>query len=172
MRSCRGGQSESRTLDFDTRNLLSAGITYDVPAPNGIPGSPCRTSRLVCGRLSCAHSALPVEVYDGEFFTLKNAYAYVRPDLIRGNPLYLYGSQYPGGKAFDPAAFAAPPTDSNGDPSGRVVWAATLFVDSPLLNGISRFTGIFRYGSQRNFNFGQKCLRVESSQLRATYRGY
>ena len=102
--------------DFDTRNSLSAGITYDVPAPNVSRAVRVALRGWSADALVVAHSALPVEVYDGEFFTLKNAYAYVRPDLIPGNPLYLYGSQYPGGKAFNPAAFAAPPTDSNGDP--------------------------------------------------------
>ena len=102
--------------DFDTRNSLSAGITYDVPAPNVARAVRAALRGWSADALVMAHSPLPVEVYDGEFFTLKNAYAYVRPDLIPGNPLYLYGSQYPGGKAFNPAGFAAPPTDSNGDP--------------------------------------------------------
>jgi hypothetical protein len=35
----------------------------------------------------------------------------IRPDLIHEIPLYLYGGQYPGGKAFNPAVFADPPTD-------------------------------------------------------------
>lgn len=102
--------------DFDTRNSFSAGVTYDVPRP-----SDRRVPRLIFGgwstdALVIAHSAPPVEVYDGEFFSLKSAYAQVRPDLIGGVSLYLSGPQYPGGKAFNPAAFAPPPTDSNGDP--------------------------------------------------------
>jgi hypothetical protein len=28
-----------------------------------------------------------------------------RPDLVQGQPLYLYGDGYPGGKRFNPAAF-------------------------------------------------------------------
>jgi hypothetical protein len=31
-----------------------------------------------------------------------------RPNVVAGQPLYLYGSQYPGGKRFNPAAFATP----------------------------------------------------------------
>ncbi len=37
----------------------------------------------------------------------------IRPDIVRGQPFYLYGSQYPGGKAFNPAAFTDPPFDPN-----------------------------------------------------------
>jgi hypothetical protein len=40
---------------------------------------------------------------------------YPRPDVVPGVPLVLYGSQYPGGKAFNPAAFTAPPTGQQGD---------------------------------------------------------
>ena len=38
-----------------------------------------------------------------------------RPDLVPGQPLYLYGSGYPGGKSFNPAAFLATPTGVEGD---------------------------------------------------------
>ena len=31
-----------------------------------------------------------------------------RPDIVAGQPLYLYGSQYPGGKRFNPDAFVTP----------------------------------------------------------------
>jgi len=102
--------------DFDTRHSLSAGATYQVP----------RIGRGVLSRLLfdgwsaqtlvMAHSAMPVDVYDGAYFTLKNAYAYVRPDIVPGQAFYLFGPQYPGGKAFNPDAFISPPTDSSGNP--------------------------------------------------------
>jgi len=38
-------------------------------------------------------------------------FADVRPDFVPGVPVYLYGSQHPGGKAFNPAAFTNPPVD-------------------------------------------------------------
>jgi hypothetical protein len=37
----------------------------------------------------------------------------VRPDVVPGQPLYLDGSTYPGGKAFNPLAFKDPPLDPN-----------------------------------------------------------
>src|SRR5262249_27465946 len=33
----------------------------------------------------------------------------VRPDVVAGQPFYLFGPQFPGGKAFNPAAFTPPP---------------------------------------------------------------
>jgi hypothetical protein len=58
-----------------------------------------------------ARSAPPVDVFDGNFESLNGSglLVDVRPDLVPGVPTYLYGSQYPGGKAFNPAAFRNPP---------------------------------------------------------------
>jgi hypothetical protein len=40
---------------------------------------------------------------------------YPRPNVVPGQPLELYGSQYPGGKILNSAAFSAPPTGQQGD---------------------------------------------------------
>jgi hypothetical protein len=59
-------------------------------------------------------SAPPVDVSDTNFQFLSGLInADVRPDFVPGVPVYLYGSQYPGGKAFNPAAFKDPPVDPN-----------------------------------------------------------
>jgi hypothetical protein len=99
--------------DFDVRHAFSAGITYDVPTPKGN-----RVTSAMLGGWSTQNSlqmrtALPVDVSDANFFTFKGAYAAVRPDRVSGQPLYLFGAQYPGGKAFNPAAFTDPPSDPN-----------------------------------------------------------
>jgi hypothetical protein len=55
-------------------------------------------------------------VYDFLIFNLSTGIpAFVRPDVVPGQPFYLFGSQYPGGKAFNPAAFVPPPTDKQGN---------------------------------------------------------
>jgi hypothetical protein len=101
--------------DFDIRNAFSMAVTYDIPAP--------KTHGLVTAilqgwsleNLVLARSAPPVDLTDGNFsqlfsdFTLGN----IRPDIVPGQPLYLYGPQYPGGKAFNRAAFTDPPIDPN-----------------------------------------------------------
>ena len=102
--------------DFDVRNAFSAGITYDIPAPklNGL------TNAIVRGwsteNFIMARSAPPVDISDLNIFSFENGVAgAIRPDLVSGEPFYLYSSQYPGGKAFNPAAFTAPPIDDNGN---------------------------------------------------------
>jgi hypothetical protein len=102
--------------DFDIRNAASVGVTYDVPAlhVNGFAKMALRGWSIQ--NIFQAHSALPVNVYDGSFSFLLNAITLVRPDVVPGQPFYLYGPQYPGGKALNRAAFVDPPVDSNGNP--------------------------------------------------------
>ncbi|HEX2711337.1 MAG TPA: hypothetical protein VHM88_03810, partial [Candidatus Acidoferrales bacterium] len=62
-----------------------------------------------------ARSAPPVDVGTVDV-TFPNISAGVRPDLVGNVPVYLYGPQYPGGKALNAAAFKDPPTDASGNP--------------------------------------------------------
>jgi len=57
-----------------------------------------------------ARSAPPVDIYYSFLGQLSNGFfTNPRPDIVPGQPFYLYGSQYPGGTAFNPGAFTAPP---------------------------------------------------------------
>jgi hypothetical protein len=110
--------------DFDIRNSLSAALTYDIPVRklNAFTDGVLRGWSLQT--IVQARSAPPVNVFDGLFSELFNGMANVRPDLVAGQPLYLFGTQCqslpaphcPGGKALNPAAFTAPPTDASGNP--------------------------------------------------------
>jgi hypothetical protein len=102
--------------DFDIRHVLSIGATYDVPDVhiNSL------TNTILHGwslqNVIQVHSAAPVNVFDSDFLQLAQFSASVRPDKVAGQPFYLVGSQYPGGKALNSAAFVPPPTDPNGNP--------------------------------------------------------
>ena len=105
--------------DFDIRNTFSGALTYDIPVPkrNALANAILRgwsTENIIQVR-----SAPPVNVYYGTFSLLSNFSAQVRPNLVSGQPLYLSGSQYPGGKKFNPAAFTAPPLGTNNLPTGQ-----------------------------------------------------
>jgi len=118
--------------DFDIRNAFSAGVTYDVPAPKSVGFVRAFVRGWSLQGLIVARSSAPVDVSDGIFQVFNNGiFADVRPDLVPGEPLYLHGSQCsaalvqplvsngqpvppcPGGKGFNPAAFADPPYDPN-----------------------------------------------------------
>jgi hypothetical protein len=99
--------------DFDIRNAFSMGLTYDIPSPRMNVIANAIVHGWSTENIIEARSAPPVEIYDAHFSSYNSRFGRVRPDLIPGQPLYLYGSQYPGGKAFNPAAFTDPPKGSS-----------------------------------------------------------
>jgi hypothetical protein len=101
--------------DFDVRNAFSTGLTYDVPAPKGNAFVHTILRGWSAESIIQARSAPPVDVYYSVFGQLSNGFATnVRPDVVAGQPFYLHGPQYPGGKAFNPTAFTSPPVTPAG----------------------------------------------------------
>jgi hypothetical protein len=124
------GKGNRGPSDFDIRNGFSLGLTYDIPAPriNGFANAILRgwsTENFILAR-----SAPPLNITDTNFFSgfTGGIYANIRPDVVPGQPLYLYGSQCadvlvnplvpsgqnvpscPGGKGINPSAFTDPPS--------------------------------------------------------------
>jgi len=98
--------------DFDVRSAFSTGVTYDVPAPNGNAFARTILRGWSADNMIQARSAPPVNLFYGDLSDLSNGFfTGVRPDVVPGQPLYLYGLQYPAGRAFNPAAFTSPPLD-------------------------------------------------------------
>ena len=99
--------------DFDVRHSFSSALSYEV---QGTKGKGRFTDGLTSGwavdSLFRIQSADPVNVTTGivPVFGLwwNSDAANQRPDVVPGEPLYLYGSQYPGGKRINPDAFAKP----------------------------------------------------------------
>jgi hypothetical protein len=109
--------SQRGNSDFDVRNNLQGGISWDLPAS----ASARLTNILLSGwgldaRLS-VRSAFPVTLVGNEL--IDPATGNLTPgelNLVAGQPTYLYGSQYPGGKAINPGAFSLPPGISGDAP--------------------------------------------------------
>jgi len=117
---------------FDIRNAFSAALTYNVrPPKTTVVGNAILRGWSVQNVVQ-ARSALPVDIIDGSIYNFSNgAVAFIRPDLVPGNPLYVFGARCasvfqqlgdlpqgvscPGGKGFNPSAFTPPPTDANGN---------------------------------------------------------
>jgi hypothetical protein len=100
--------------DFDIRHSFTTGVTYDLPSAGSH-----KVTRTILGGWSLngfllARSAPPVNVIGGIFFAAGTV-LYPRPNLNPGVPLELYGSQYPGGKILNEAAFGAAPAGQQGD---------------------------------------------------------
>ena len=100
---------------FDIRHTLSVGATYQLPLLNVN-----RFANQIMGGWSVesvlqTRSASPVDILDYHTSLMLNTLqdAAIRPDVVPGVPLYLYGPQFPGHKALNPAAFTDPPVDPN-----------------------------------------------------------
>jgi hypothetical protein len=100
--------------DFDIRHAFTAGVTYNLPSPQSNKIAHAAVGGWSVDSFIFARTAPPVDVLSGIVFADGIA-LYPRPDVVPGLPLVLYGSQYPGGKAFNAAAFTAPPTGQQGD---------------------------------------------------------
>jgi hypothetical protein len=100
--------------DFDIRHSFAAGVTYDLPSPESNRIAHAALGGWSVDSFIFARTAPPVDVVSG-LVLADGIDLYPRPDVVPGVPLVLYGSQYPGGKAFNPAAFTAPPTGQEGD---------------------------------------------------------
>jgi hypothetical protein len=99
--------------DFDIRHSFSTGITYDLPTPRANKFLSELSGGWSVESLILARSAPPVDITDANFYTFNSGVnADIRPDVVSSESFYLYGPQYPGGRAFNSAAFADPPTDS------------------------------------------------------------
>jgi TonB dependent receptor/Carboxypeptidase regulatory-like domain len=99
--------------DFDIRHAFTAGITYNLPSPQSNKIAHAALGGWSVDSFIFARTAPPVDVVGAIEFADGIA-LYPRPDVVPGAPLVFYGSQYPGGKAFNPAAFT-PPTGQQGD---------------------------------------------------------
>ena len=98
--------------DFDIRHAFTTGITYDIPQVHGNAVVRSVLRDWSVDSVILARSAPPVEIIDSNLFEFNSGFnSNIRPDIVPGNPFYLYGNQYPGGKAFNAAAFVDPPID-------------------------------------------------------------
>ncbi len=104
--------------DFDVRNALSIALTYDVPVPKGNVFANAILRGWSTENIIQARSAPPVDVVYGNLQPLSNFFLTTpRPDVVAGVPLYLYGPQYPGGKAINNTLGAVAGGCSDGNPS-------------------------------------------------------
>jgi hypothetical protein len=112
------GNVNRGSSDFDIRHSVSLGLTYDVPAPKKSVLAKAIFGGWSTENLLLVRSAPPVDLIDENYFAFDGGViANVRPDVVLGQAIYLYGPQYPGGKAFNPEAFTDPPADvATGNP--------------------------------------------------------
>ncbi len=100
--------------DFDIRHSFTAGVTYELPSPRSQKAVHAIVGGWSVDSFILARSAPPVDVVSGVVFAAGVALN-PRPNVVPGVPLVLFGSQYPGGKIFNKAAFTVAPPGQQGD---------------------------------------------------------
>jgi hypothetical protein len=167
--------------DFDIRHSFTAGVTYNLPAPGSDKVVHAILGDWSLDSFVMARSAPPVDIVGSQIF-VDGITVMPRPDVKPGLPLVLYGSQYPGGKAFNPVAFTPAPAGQQGDFGRNVLrgfgaWQADLALQRQFpvteklnLRFRAEFFNIFNhpnFGSPNNTIgsplFGQSTQRLASS---------
>ncbi|MDE1152025.1 MAG: TonB-dependent receptor [Micavibrio sp.] len=101
--------------DYDIRSNFQLGLRYEVPGSyNNLVASAILKHWAFDARVT-SRSALPLNIL-GTFTTDINTgvLQYQRPNRVQSQPLYKYGSQYPGGRIINYSAFQEI-TDANGN---------------------------------------------------------
>jgi Carboxypeptidase regulatory-like domain len=122
---------ERGNSDFDVRHNLAAGVSYELPSAGGHRFSEILTSGWgIDGRLT-ARTGFPVTLLGNSFYDPMNGQrSYSGLNIVPGEPLYVYGAQYPGGRRINPAAFSLPASGQAGDaPRNFVNGLGALQVD-------------------------------------------
>jgi|HubBroStandDraft_6_1064221.scaffolds.fasta_scaffold00663_15 hypothetical protein len=111
---------ERASSDFDIRHNFQSALTYDVPGEYSNPFLSGLLKHWSLDTRVTARSGLPVDVVGPQAFDPgTNTFVHFHPNLVAGEPLYLYGSQYPGARIINYNAFNVPTFgpgfDSEGD---------------------------------------------------------
>jgi len=118
--------------DFDLRHAFRGAITYSIPTWNANLLSKAALGGWSVDTIAFTQTGVPVNLVGGNYSssTLPDAFFQLRPDIVPGQPFYLFGAQCaavnlvkqhptpcPGGMGLNPAAFTPVPTDANGNPT-------------------------------------------------------
>lgn len=106
-----GAAGDYASSDFDVRQSFSGAFVFSVPDVQGPLSWAIKDWSL--DATAVARTGFP---FNGEILVASPllGYAYIRPDLVAGQALWIRNSAAAGGKSLNPAAFATPPTGQQG----------------------------------------------------------
>jgi hypothetical protein len=102
--------------DFDVRHNFSGSASWDLPSTISNKAAGILLNGWgIDGRIS-ARTGFPVTILGGALVDPGTGNTFSGSvNLVPGQPIYLYGSQYPGGRSVNPAAFMAPSNNTQGN---------------------------------------------------------
>lgn len=101
--------------DFDVRNNFQAGLTWDLSEVAAYGWKAVTLDHWGLDLRAMARTAFPVTLSGNTLTNPVSGYYTSNANLVPGKPIYLYGNQYPGGRAVNPEAFALPNGNDPGD---------------------------------------------------------
>lgn len=110
-------ESDRGPSDFDIRHNFTGAITYNIPTPF----KENKIAKAIFGNWSTDaifryRSEPPVNIVVRNLnFNSNGGAQTTRPNVVVGQPFYLFGSQYAGGKIINPAAFVSPGGGNRGN---------------------------------------------------------
>jgi hypothetical protein len=104
-------RKERASSDFDVRHNFTLAADVLIPANFGPKPVSLVLGNWSIGVITMARTAMPIY---GILTACDDPNFCQRPDRVDGVPEYLYGSNFPGGKRLNEAAFAFPPTGRQG----------------------------------------------------------
>lgn len=101
------GARDYASSDFDVRHSFSGAISYDVPTPVKSGALSLFTKGWSVDSTVIARTGFP---FNGQLFVVSPVlgFAFIRPDLVTGEPKWISVPSAPGGKSLNPAAFTVP----------------------------------------------------------------
>ena len=108
------GAADYGSSDFDVRHSFSGALHYEIPgiAKSRLLSAVTRDWSL--DLVGIVRSGFP---FNARIFVVSPVlgYAYIRPDLVGGQPLWIANSAAPGGQSLNPLAFSRPATGVQGN---------------------------------------------------------
>lgn len=102
--------------DFDVRHNLQAGMSWDIPALKGALVNRTLFNGWGLDARLMSRTAFPVTIKGARLTDTSTGNSYYgNVNLIPGQPIYVDGRQYPGGRSINPLAFSTPASNDPGD---------------------------------------------------------
>ena len=107
------GLSDYSQSDFDVRQSFSGALTYQIPGLTSSRAASLIANGWSISSVMVARTGFP---FNGRIFTESPVlgFAYIRPNIVPGQPLWIANAVAAGGKSLNPAAFTIPPPDVQG----------------------------------------------------------
>lgn len=110
------------SCDTDVRHNLQGGVDWELPGVRGNRIVEALTNHWGLDSRFIGRTAFPVALNGRTLIDPTNGnVTFSGVNLVPDQPIYLYGSQFPGGRAVNPAAFALPAGSSMGNASRNFV---------------------------------------------------